>query len=106
MRCLFAHRWIRGKAFDFTSREPAISFVIPYRTCERCGTMQRGHYDAASGKLFWETMREQAYVISEQTRIVRQRSSPLDRLAHSLGLRRSRAGDDVRLGKRSALTRS
>lgn len=103
MRCLFTHKWVVGNNFDLRSRDPDISFVIPYRTCERCGTMQRGICDASWGDMSWETMREGVYVISEQIRIVRQPISRLDKLAHSLGLRRSRMTDQMGSKQRSPL---
>jgi len=67
--------------------------------------MQRGTYDAYSGDVAWETMRERTYIKSEQIRIVRRASSRLEQLAHTLGLRRSRMSDGTRAQRRSALTR-
>ena len=32
MLCLFKHKWVSGKEFDFASRAPQITFTIPYRT--------------------------------------------------------------------------
>jgi hypothetical protein len=78
MRCLFKHKWSR-KTFDGSS------FYV--RTCKGCGTVQRGIYGT------WETIREYAYVKSEQRQIVRQPSSPGDQLAHALGLRHTRISD-------------
>jgi len=78
MRCLFKHRWGR-KTFDGST------FYV--RTCKGCGTVQRGIYGT------WETIREYAYVKSEQLQIVRQPSSRGDQLAHALGLRRTRISD-------------
>lgn len=113
-RCLFTHKWIR-KASNLRS-------AVPYRTCERCGTMQRGIYDsfwkdiswetirerahstlaqiqvAESPSFGWEPLRERAYVTPERIRFVRKPSSRLNRLAHSLGLRRSRVSDATRSG--------
>jgi hypothetical protein len=66
--------------------------------------MQRGVYDPFWRGISWETMRERAYVKSEQAQIVRRPSSRLDRIAHSVGLRRSRANDGRRSTKRSAFT--
>ena len=88
-RCLFTHKWGR-KIFDGSA--------FYCRTCERCGTMQRGIYDT------WETMRERGYLRSQQITIVRQPPSRLDQFAHSLGLRRSRMSDSTGSGNRSALT--
>ena len=111
MRCLFAHKWII-KASDLRS-------AIPYRTCEHCGTIQRGIYDPFWRDIEWETIRERAFsaqapidVVSEpsyareailerarispeQIQFVRKPSSRLDQWAHSLRLRRSRSSDSA-----------
>ena len=105
MRCLFTHRWIMRKAFNVRSPVPYVTSVLRCRTCERCGTMQRGIYDLSSGDIAWETMRERNHIKAEQFRIARKPSSRLDQLAHTLGLRRSRVRDKRRLGKRPALPR-
>lgn len=106
MRCLLAHKWVVGQAFNVRSRIPYVRSILPYRICERCGTMQRGTYDAYSRDVDWETMRERTYIKSEQIRIVRRPSSRLEQLAHTLGLRRSRIGDGTRSERRSVPTRS
>lgn len=93
VRCLFTHKWVVGRAFNVASRVPYVRHVLPYRTCQRCGTMQRGAHDAYSGGIAWETMRERTYIKSEQVRIVRRPVSRLQRLAHALGLHRSRRDD-------------
>jgi hypothetical protein len=49
-------------------------------------------------------MRERAYVKPEQAQIVRRPSSRLDQIAHTVGLRRSRANDGGKSAKRSAFT--
>lgn len=121
MRCLFAHKWIR--------KVPNVRSALPVRTCERCGTMQRGIYDPFWRDIAWETMRERAYTKSVQIQIARLPASPwetivaranvtwervrffrkpsswLDQLTHSLRLRRNRMTDRVRSGKRSASAR-
>jgi len=106
MRCLVTHKWVLGKAFDFTSRNPDISFVIPHRTCERCGIMQRGSFDEHQKNITWETMREGVYTLSVHSRIVRGPSSWADRLAHTLGLRHSRRSDGMRSAGHSVQTGS
>jgi len=83
MSCLFKHKWGR-KIFDGSA--------FYCRTCERCGKMQRGIYGA------WETMRERDYIKSQQIEIVRERSSRLAQLAHSLRLRRTRMSDRTNSG--------
>jgi len=96
MRCLFPHKWARSVI--------NVQSAIAYRTCVRCGTMQRGIFDRFWDDISWETIRERSYVKSQQAKIVRRPSSRLDQLAHSLGLRRSRTSDDMRSGKRSVQT--
>ena len=87
MRCIFTHEWITSWARAFSR-----SFV-PYRKCARCGIMQRGICDSLTREVSWETVRERTYVWAQQNRIVRRPSSGLDKLAHSLGLRRTRMSD-------------
>lgn len=94
-----------GRAFNVRSRVPYVRHILPYRVCERCGTMQRGTHDAYSGGVVWETMRERAYIKSEQIRIVRHPASRLQHLAHALGLRRSRRDDAKKWLTRSLLRR-
>jgi len=98
MRCLFKHKWIVGGVFD-------VRFFSPWKICTRCGRMQRGTSEFST-YIAWETMRERNYITSEQIQIIRQPSSRLDQLAHSLGLRRSRMGDGTRPERRSEQTRS
>ena len=94
-----------GRAFNVRSRVPYVRQVLPYRICERCGTMQRGTHDAYSGGVAWETMRERTYIKSDQIRIVRRPASRVQQLAHSLGLRRKRREDAKRSLRRSLLRR-
>ncbi|MDH3316103.1 MAG: hypothetical protein OER43_10095 [Gammaproteobacteria bacterium] len=51
--------------------------------------MQSGIFREHRKKITWETMRESAYDKSKHGQILRQASSQLDQLAHSLGLRQS-----------------
>jgi hypothetical protein len=85
MGCLFTHKWVRNVS--------NIRSVLPYRTCELCGTVQRGIYDPFWNEIAWETMRERGSIKLAQIKIVRQRAPRVDQLAHSLGLRRSRMSD-------------
>jgi len=94
VRRLFAHKWVEGK--------PAPRFLHPYRTCERCGVMQRGIYDPFWKDTVWEIMRERAYVKSEQIRIVRESTSRLDKWVRALGLRRTRRSDSRESSGRAA----
>lgn len=111
MRCLFAHKWI-VKASE-------LRLAVPYRTCEHCGTIQRGIYDPFWRDIEWETIRERAFsesadinvvsepsyqwdtavenarILPEQIGFIRKRSSRLNQWAHSLRLRRSRASDNA-----------
>jgi hypothetical protein len=92
VRCLFAHKWVvKVGNVTFTSHAKA---VLYYRTCDRCGVTQRG-LDSFDGAIPWETMRERSYIEAQQIQIVRQRSSGLGQLAHTLGLRRTRASDGM-----------
>jgi len=84
VRCLLAHRWGR-KRYDGSD--------FYFRKCEKCGAIQRGIYNV------WEPIRDRAFIKSEQIRIVRQRSSWLDRLTHTLRLRRTRIRDRAQLGR-------
>jgi len=93
MRCLFSHRWGRSII--------NVQFSRAYRTCARCGTMQRGVFDRFWDDISWETVRERTYIESQAIRIVREPVSRLGRLAHSFWLRRSRTGDG-----RQSLTRT
>jgi len=86
MRCHVRHKWGR-KLFDGSA--------FYFRTCERCGKIQRGIYNT------WETIRERTYIKSQHVDIVRQPSTRLDQLAHTLRLRRSRARDGAGSGQRS-----
>jgi len=98
VRCLIAHKWVMGKT--------AFRYLHAYRTCERCGIMQRSIYDAFWRDTAWETMRERTYIKSYQLRIVRRPSSWLDRLSHTIGLRRTRRGDRRQSRRSSALARN
>lgn len=91
--CLFAHKWViqtrtkrRVDGFYVTS-------MIPYRTCERCGKMERGIHDKFWRDIVWEPLRQDTDIMTGEARFFRQPSSPIDQLAHSFGLRRSRASD-------------
>jgi len=100
MRCLFMHKWVTLWEKSF------IRSFVPYRTCKRCGTMQRGVHYTLSSDIAWETTRERTYLKLQQIHIARQPSSRLDQLAHTLGLRRSRMGDRTVSDTRSELIRS
>lgn len=90
IRCLFTHEWVR--------KESGGRSFLDYRICERCGTMQRGVYDGLFEDMTWETMRERAFIASEHAPVVRRPDSRLDRISHSLRLRRTRASDSRHLG--------
>jgi hypothetical protein len=93
MRCRFTHKWVVGGVFD-------AKFLSPWRVCSRCGRIQRGTFDKHRKKINWETMRERNRITSEQIRIVREHSSALAQLAHSLGVRRTRMSDSTKSRKR------
>ena len=91
--CLFVHKWnIQTETRQDVHGFSVIS-VIPYRTCERCGQMERGIFDTFWRDIVWEPLRKGTGMSPGRNRFFRQPSSPLDQLAHSWGLRRSRSGD-------------
>ncbi len=92
-RCLLMHKWAIHTETRRDVRGFYVKSVIPYRTCERCGRMQRGIFDTFWRDIVWEPLRKGTDISSGRNRFFRQPSSPLDQLAHSWGLRRSRAGD-------------
>jgi len=97
-RCLFRHKW----AIETETKRGSHGFretrVIPYRTCERCGAIERGIYDGSLKNIIWERLRERANVTASRPRVFRQPGSLFDRLAHSCGLRRTRMSDGNRPG--------
>jgi len=82
MPCLFDHRWI----YDFR-------FHHVYRKCQSCDMVQRHVRNRVSAYTTREHIRERTYIESEQWQIVQKRSPGLVRLAHSLGLLRTRTTD-------------
>ena len=82
MSCFFRHRW----RYD-------LRFHHIYRQCEICALVERHAWNRDSVFTAWEQIRERVYVETAQKQIVRKRSSRLVRLAHSLGLIRTRASD-------------
>jgi hypothetical protein len=82
MSCLFNHGWI----YDFR-------LYHVYRKCQFCDVAQRNVRNKESVYTAWEPVRERTYIDSEQRQIVQKRSPRLIRLAHSLGLLRSRTSD-------------
>ena len=91
MSCLFKHRWI----YD-------LRFFHVYRKCQLCNLVQRQVWNKDSVYTAWEHIRERTYIESEQRHIVQKHSPGLVRLAHSLGLLRTRASDRTRSLARSA----
>ena len=82
MPCLFKHRWI----YDFR-------FHHIYRKCQFCDVAQRHVRNREPAFTAWEHIRERTYIESEQMQIVQKRSPGPVRLAHSLGLLRTRTTD-------------
>jgi hypothetical protein len=82
MSCLLNHRWI----YDFR-------FYHVYRKCQFCNVAQRHVRNKGSVYTAWEPVRERTYIESEQRQIVQKRTPGLARLAHSLGLMRTRTSD-------------
>lgn len=91
--CLFMHKWVIKTESSARRDGGYTNTVIPYRECERCRMLQRGIFDGFWKDIVWETLREGTDVTSKRERFFRKPSGPLDQLAHSLGLRRSRVGD-------------
>lgn len=75
-----------GETFD-------VQEFSPWRKCRRCGTVQRGIYDADRESITWQTLRERTFDRLKHGDLVRRPLSGFDELAHSLGLRRSRQSD-------------
>jgi len=92
-RCLFRHKWAIQTE---TKRGPhglPIKTVIPYRTCERCGVIERGIYDGSLKNIVWQRLRERADIIPSRSGFSRQAGSAFDRWAHMCGLRRTKISD-------------
>lgn len=90
MSCLFKHRWIYDLRFHHV-----------HRKCQLCELVQRHVWNKDSVYTAWEPIRERTYIETEQAKIVQKRSPGLARLAHSLGLLRTRASDRTSLWARS-----
>ncbi len=102
MWCLLSHKWHMEKLFHFASPILHGRSYLYYRTCDRCGAVQRGGiYDILSGGISWETLRKHDQSCWQKIRIVRQRTSQFEQLVHSLNLRRSRISDRMKALKRS-----
>jgi len=86
-RCLFTHKWAINTATRRGSHGFRETYVIPYRTCERCGAIEHGIYDGSLKHIVWEPLRESSDSTPRRSGFFRQTSSLLDRLAHSFGLR-------------------
>jgi hypothetical protein len=85
MSCLFKHRW----TYD-------LRYFHVYRKCLQCDLVQRHVWNADSVYTAWEPIRERTYIETEQTQIAQKRSPGLVRLAHSMGLLRTRTSDRTR----------
>ena len=90
MSCLFKHKW----TYD-------LRHFHVYRNCQVCNLMQRHVWNKDSVYTAWQSIRERTYIETEQTQIARKRSFGLVRLAHSLGLLRTRSSDRARYLARS-----
>ena len=104
MSCWLSHKWTMEKLFRFDSPILHGKSDVYYRTCDRCGAVQRGIYDILLGGIFWETLRKHDQSCWQEIRIVRQRTSRFEQLVHSLKLRRSRTSDRLKAQKRSMPT--
>jgi hypothetical protein len=90
MPCLLKHRWM----YD-------LRFFHVYRKCQLCDLVQRHLWNSDSVYTAWESLRERTYVESEQRQVVQRRSSRLVRLAHTMGLMRTRMSDRTKSWARS-----
>jgi len=97
-RCLFRHKWAIESETKRGVHGLPVRTVLPYRTCERCGAIERGIYDGSLKNIIWERSRERANITASWPRVFRQLGSVFDRLAHSFGLRRTRMSDRKRPG--------
>lgn len=68
VRCLFTHAWVTSEKERFI--RPAVS----YRTCKRCGILQRAVPCSLSGQVIWQTMRERTSLGSQHLHAVEQQS--------------------------------
>ena len=101
MSCWLSHKWTMEKLFRFDSPILHGKSDVYYRTCDRCGAVQRGIYDILLGGISWETLRKHDQSCWQEIRILRQRTSRFGQLVHSLNLRRSRTSDRLKAQKRS-----
>ena len=85
MPCLFNHRWV----FDFR-----LHYV--YRKCQFCNVAERHFRNRESDYTAWEPVRVRTCIEPEQRRIIQKRSPVFVRLAHSMGLMRTKASDGTR----------
>ena len=91
--CLFGHKWVLQTDSSLQRDGFNVRYAIPYRRCERCGKLERGVRDAFWRDIVWEPLRQGTDILSERPRFFRQPTGLLDQLAHSWGMRRSRASD-------------
>lgn len=85
MPCLFNHRWI----FDFR-----LHYV--YRKCRFCSVTERHLRSKESVYTEWEPVKIRTGIDSERSRMVRESSPVIVRLARSLGIERNKTGDGTR----------
>lgn len=90
MPCLFNHRW----TFDFR-----LHYV--YRKCQFCNVTERHIRNRESEYAAWEPVKVRRYVEPEQGPIVQARVPMFVRMAHSLGLMRTKTGEGTRSLARS-----
>ena len=91
--CFFSHSWVIQTETIRNIDGFRVLSVIPYRTCRRCGAMQRGIHDKFWRDIVWEPLRAGTDITSGRARFFRKPSSLLDQLTHSLGVSRTRVTD-------------
>jgi hypothetical protein len=85
MPCLVNHRW----SFDFR-----LHYV--YRKCQFCNVAERHLRNKEWMYTAWEPVRARTNIEPEQRQGVQKRSPAFVRLAHSLGLMRTKVSDGIR----------
>ena len=93
MLCLFGHKWV-------TLWEKSYGNIACYKRCERCRSLERGILHSSS-IVGWEKVRADTHSRALQMRLVRRPLPFFDRLAHSMGVLRTRASDRARSVARS-----
>ena len=60
MRCFFRHRWVVDKTYPITRAVGSVNAVVYYRTCLRCGSVQRG-FDNLNDDIAWQALEKHSH---------------------------------------------